>query len=110
MARSCPWFWSLAFGVYLVFGIWCLVFPANGQTTNATLPIDLPTALRLAGAQNLDVKIAESKLAEARANYTSAMSQFFPWVAPGAAFRRHENQTQDSVGNIIDADKQVYTV
>src|SRR5262249_52783590 len=86
--------WNFKF-LWLVFGVWCLEFSAGAQTTNGTFPIDLPTALRLAGAQNLDVKIAQSRLAEAKANYTSALSQFFPWIAPGAAFRRHENQIQD---------------
>ena len=37
--------------------------------TNNLLPIDLPTTLRLAGAQNLDVQLAREKLAEAEAMY-----------------------------------------
>src|SRR5206468_1923670 len=32
------------------------------------------------------------------------------WISPDAAYRRHENRIQDVVGNIIDADKQSYTV
>ena len=39
--------------------------------------VDLPTVLRLANAQNLDIKIAQEKLEEAKANQTSATSQFF---------------------------------
>src|SRR5882762_5474269 len=78
--------------------------------TNNVYPIDLPTALRLANAQNLDIQIAREKLKEAKANQESAVELFLPWVAPGAAYRRHENRIQDVVGNIIDADKQSYTV
>ncbi len=80
--------------------------PADGST----YPIDLPTALRLAGAQNLDVQIAQQKLAEARANHEVARAQFFPWVSPGVGYRRHENLLQESAGHIIDVNKQVYTV
>src|SRR5438067_2345901 len=59
----------------------CIILPAptnasdNLDTNNIHL-IDLPTVLRLAGAQNLDVQIAVQKLAEARANRESALWQF----------------------------------
>src|SRR5206468_7312984 len=39
-----------------------------------------------------------------------AVELFFPWISPGANYRRHENRIQDVVGNIIDADKQSYSV
>lgn len=80
--------------------------PAVGAT-NVQL-IDLATALRLAGAQNLDVQIARERLAEAKANHSVAMSQFFPWLSPGIGYRRHEDRLQDVVGNVFDADKQSY--
>src|SRR5438067_1507647 len=51
------WLWCLRFGVSLVFGAWCLEFRADAQPTNSIFPIDLPTALQLAGAQNLDVRL-----------------------------------------------------
>src|SRR6059036_962777 len=79
-------------------------------TTNNLYPIDLPTALRLANAQNLDIQIARERLKEAKANHESAVELFFPWISPGAIYRRHENRIQDVVGNIIDADKQSYAV
>lgn len=72
--------------------------------------MDLPTALRLAGAKNLDVQIARERLAEARAGHESALAQFFPWLAPGAVYRRHEGRVQAVDGTIFDADKQSYTV
>ena len=71
--------------------------------------IDLPTALRLAGAQNLDLKLAQEKLAEARADHESARQQFFPWIAPGVGYRRHDGNTQAVTGEILDVSKQSYT-
>ena len=46
-------------------------------------PIDLPTALQLAGARNLDIQIAREKQKEAVANFDVALEQFFPWISGG---------------------------
>lgn len=68
--------------------------------------IDLPTTLRLAGSQNLDIQIARERLAEARANVAVAQAQFFPWLAPGVSYRKHEGRVQAVDGTIFDASKQ----
>jgi outer membrane protein TolC len=72
----------------------------------AAYPIDLPTALRLARAENLDVLIAQKRLDEAHANRDSALWQFFPWISPGVTARRHEGRTQAVDGTLLDVDKQ----
>src|SRR6266699_1376010 len=77
----------------------------GGVTTNNVYPVDLPTALRLANAQNLDIQIAREKLIEAKANHESAVEQFFPWISPGAAYRRHEGRIQAVDGTMLDVDK-----
>ncbi len=113
--------WSLVFLWVLVLGAWCFgvraassaaaeqppLSPATEARTNI-LPIDLPTALRLANAQNLDIQIARSHLVEARANRDTAIEKFFPWLSPGVGYRRHEGRIQDVGGTIFDADKQSY--
>ena len=71
----------------------------------STTSIDLPTVLRLAGANNLDVQIAKEKLTEARAASDAARAKYFPFVAPAITLRRHENNIQTVDGQIIDADK-----
>jgi outer membrane protein TolC len=68
--------------------------------------IDLPTALKLAGANNLDVLIAREKVTEARAASDSARARFFPLIVPSVVVRRHEENVQDAGGRILDADKQ----
>ncbi|MDB6124321.1 MAG: hypothetical protein JWQ71_3314, partial [Pedosphaera sp.] len=70
--------------------------------------IDLPTVLRLANAQNLDIQIARERLAQAKASYQSAVMQFLPWLSPGVSYRRHDNFIQDVAGNIIDVHKESY--
>ena len=104
---------SLAFLTAALLGLApsSLAQPATSTTneigTNVFL-IDLPAALQLAGAQNLDVRIACERLAEAKANNDSALLQFFPWLSAGISYRRHDNLIQDTTGNILEVHKQSY--
>ncbi|MHB8520859.1 MAG: TolC family protein [Limisphaerales bacterium] len=87
------------------------VSPPPDITKNSNekiFPVDLPTVLRLAHAQNLDIQIARQKLAEARADHEGAVYRFFPWISPGITYGRHEDQIQDVLGTITNADKQFY--
>src|SRR5215813_8745195 len=72
--------------------------------------IDLPTVLRLAHARNLDIQIAQERLAEAQANQEEAIWQALPWVSPGINYRNHQNLIQEVVGNIIEVHKQSYAL
>jgi outer membrane protein TolC len=106
------WLILLSFAVGLAVPPVALAQPSPGSgsgKTNAIYPIDLPTALRLASARNLDVQIARHRLDQAKANHTSAVEQFFPWITPGAGFNRHEGNIQAVDGTILDVDKQSYT-
>ena len=80
-----------------------------GSAAGAQQAIDLPTVLRLAGAQSLDVQIARQRLAEAAAADSSATLQFLPWLSPALGYRGHGGNTQDVAGNIVDVDKHSYT-
>ena len=84
---------------------WALAPAARAEETNDVHPIDLATALQLAGAQNLDIQLAREKLAEARANNEGATWQLFPWLAPGFAWRAHDNAIQAVEGRIIDVNR-----
>lgn len=68
--------------------------------------VNLAAVMRLAGAQNLDIRIADARLAEAWAQHEAARMQFFPYLTPGVAYRRHEGNIQTVDGHIIDADKE----
>ena len=65
-----------------------------GETERENRPdisrIDLPTALRLAHARNLDIQIARERLVEAQATRDAAIWQALPWVAPGVDYRNHQ--------------------
>src|SRR6266702_7800240 len=81
---------------------------AESSRSPKVLTINLPTALRLAGARNIDIQLAREKLAEARAEQESAMERFFPWLAPGVTYRRHDNLIQNTEGLIEEVHKQSY--
>lgn len=68
--------------------------------------VNLAGVMRLAGARNLDIRIADARLAEAWAQHEAVRMQFLPYLTPGIAFRRHEGNIQTVDGQIIDADKQ----
>src|SRR5438128_4368011 len=82
---------------------------AESSRSPKVLTINLPTALRLAGARNIDIQLAREKLAETYAAEESAMERFFPWLAPGVAYRRHDNLIQNTEGLIEEVHKQSYS-
>lgn len=71
--------------------------------------LDLATALRLAGARNLDVEFARQQLIEAEGDYASEHLKYFPTLAPGIGYRRHDGNTQATEGDIVDVSKQSYS-
>jgi len=79
---------------------------ATGLSQVSAAKIDLPTALRLAGADNLDVQLAHEKVVEAQAAHAGTRQRFFPWIAPAITFQRHRDNAQTVNGPIVDADKQ----
>lgn len=82
----------------------------TAQFTRAAEPpaqtINLAAALRIAGADNLDIKYAEQRLAEAQANHRQALEQFFPYLTPSIRYQKHDGNIQNVEGKILDANKQ----
>lgn len=72
------------------------------------LPMDLAEVLRLAGARSIDIEIAKEETRLARAESKQANERFFPWLAPGFGYRRHEGALADVQGLVTDIDKESY--
>jgi outer membrane protein TolC len=89
----------------MVAALAVLVVSAGAPAAEAPYSIDLPTVLKLARADNLDVKLAEEKVSEARAAHATAIGRFLPWISAGVAWRRHEGATQAVDGTVLDVDK-----
>ena len=85
-----------------------LPVPSTGP--RPTQPIDLPTALRLAGLNNLDLALVRDAQNAAKAANEAATLRFFPWLAVVAGDERHSGAYQDaSNGNVLDIDRQLYS-
>src|SRR4051794_33974779 len=80
------------------------------SASNNIYVIDLPVALQLAGARNLDLQMAKERLAESQAAYRGALWKFFPWLGVGVGYRRHDDLIQNVEGNILDVHKDSYSV
>jgi outer membrane protein TolC len=75
--------------------------PPPGESS----PIDLPTALRLAGANNLQIALANERLRQAEARLDGATALWLPSVNLGAGYNSHSGRVQDTSGQIVDVDR-----
>jgi outer membrane protein TolC len=69
------------------------------------LPINLPTALHLAGVRPLDVALASERIRVATAELERAEVLWLPTVYLGADYFRHDGQIQDVGGNVFTTSK-----
>lgn len=68
-------------------------------------PIDLPNALRLAGARSPQIAMARARVAEALANRQLARSRWLPSLYAGLNWNRHDGWLQDVGGRMFEASK-----
>src|SRR5258706_13787977 len=67
------------------------------------LAIDLPTALRVAAARNLDIAQARQRVDAARGRYESSVEAVFPVIAPSLAYQHLEGVNQNANGSLTAA-------
>jgi outer membrane protein TolC len=78
---------------------------ADGLPAN-TLPIDLPTALRLANASSPTILIAQVRVREALARVDQADALRLPTLSAGAIYTRHDGLTQRQDGTLLTVSRQ----
>jgi outer membrane protein TolC len=76
--------------------------PPAEEPIQDQLPIDLPTALRLAGANHLQIALAAERVRQAEARLQGARALWLPTLDAGIEYNRHEGQIQDTGGKVID--------
>ncbi|HVC92641.1 MAG TPA: TolC family protein [Pirellulales bacterium] len=67
------------------------------------LPINLPTALRVANVSAIDVRVASEKTQVAAAQLLQARTLWLPTILSGTDYYRHDGQIQDIQGNVANA-------
>ena len=73
-------------------------------------PIDLNTALRLAGVQNPDLNLARQRVVEADALRQLAAAQILPTINLGTNYDSHTGTLQQSNGNILSVQRDALYV
>jgi outer membrane protein TolC len=73
--------------------------------TFASFPIDLPTTLRLAGANNLQIAFAAEQVQAALAREDRADVLWVPSLRAGLVYNYHSGPIQDTAGKVIDVDR-----
>jgi len=117
------WF-SLVLGVSLLLsaGVFLTAQPADrpclesGSSAGAgsvlgtaTYPIDLPTALRLANANNPTLHVVQARMREAVANLDRARLLWIPQLSFGPTFFYHDGIDQNRRGNVFIVSRGFYT-
>jgi outer membrane protein TolC len=69
------------------------------------LPIDLGTALRMAGTENPELLLARSRVSETVAQRQLAVAQLLPDLNAGLNYDTHNGVLQQSKGNILDVNR-----
>src|SRR5262245_54511133 len=75
------------------------------EPNDKILPINLPSALQLAGVRPLDIDVAVQRLRAAGAELDRAKVLWLPTVYLGVDYFRHDGQLQDVAGNVFGASK-----
>jgi outer membrane protein TolC len=79
--------------------------PPAAADWDRPLPINLPTALRLANANPLDIGIAAERISTAAAQLGQANVKWLPNILMGTDYYRHDGQVQTVQGPIIGNSK-----
>src|SRR5262245_43973894 len=74
------------------------------------LPIDLPTALRLANASNPTVVIARLRVEQAYQRQRQAEVVWLPSLIAGVAYTRHDGLTQNQAGEVFNSNRWSFAV
>ena len=75
---------------------------AADADTTARYPIDLPTTLKLAGAENWSVQLAAEEIQEATARLDAARAMWLPSLNLAVAWTKHDGPLQATNGSIQD--------
>jgi outer membrane protein TolC len=77
------------------------VTPPGVSANDKSLPINLPTALQLAGVRPIDIAVASQQIRLAAAQLEQARVLWLPTIYLGTDYFHHDGQIQDTAGNVI---------
>src|SRR5262245_10556845 len=84
--------------------------PSPKGRPSARCPIDLTTALQLAGANNLQIALAAERIGQAQARLDGAEAQWLPSLNGGVGYNRHTGRVQDTRGEVVETERKALFV
>ncbi|MCI0361950.1 MAG: TolC family protein [Planctomycetaceae bacterium] len=76
-----------------------------GVVAGAVHPIDLPSALQLAGANNLQIALARERINQASARAAAANALWIPSISAGVVYNNHAGRLQETEGQILEVSR-----
>ncbi len=67
--------------------------------------IDLPSALQLAGANNLQIALARERISQAAARAAAANALWIPSISAGVVYNNHSGRLQETEGQILEVSR-----
>ena len=78
---------------------------ADTGLPSGAYPIDLANALGLGGADNLQVRLARTRLFQAQARHLEAKTLWLPSIRAGLGYNKHDGPLQGTIGDVIDVER-----
>lgn len=82
----------------------------EADSTKRPLPISLPTALKLAQANPIDIQVAGQRLSAAQAQLDRANVLWLPTIYGGIDYARQDGRIQDVAGTVFGTSKSSFMV
>lgn len=79
--------------------------PPGHVVAENVYPIDLPSALQLAGANNLQIAMARERVNQATARAAAANALWIPSISAGAVYNNHAGRIQGTEGEILEVSR-----
>ncbi len=79
--------------------------PAAPSLAPDRYPINLATALRLAGANNLQIALASERVRQAQARLQGAEALWLPSLNAGVGYNKHDGRIQDTQGTVLEVSR-----
>src|SRR6516165_387307 len=84
------------------------VVPPGPVSSDKPLPINLPTALQLAGVRPIDIGLASERIRLAAAELERAQVLWLPTINLGFEYSRHDGQIQETPGMVFGTSRSSF--
>jgi outer membrane protein TolC len=79
--------------------------PPGHVVAENVYPIDLPSALQLAGANNLQIALARERVNQSAARAAAANALWIPSISAGVVYNNHAGRIQGTAGEILEVSR-----